>query len=491
MTSIRTKLFLNISFLLIFFVLAAWGLSALFLDDFYVWNKKHSLIESSRQIDDLYAAGGQNISLELERIADSIGAVIIITSRDGEMKYVSFERLMKQQGYERPPRAGNPPPPPHPSMITAREELDGDAVLEKQRDPVIGVDFLVMRRQLKAGDILLIKLPLAAVTESAAYANKFTALSGLLAIIAGCVWAFFFARKFTVPLRQLSDVAAAISQLDFSQRCTIDGDDEVGRLGRSVDNLSCQLNKAITDLNEKNRQLMADVEKERSLDRLRKDFISSVSHELKTPLSLIIGYAEGLKENVAQDKADRDYYCAVIADEAAKMDRLVNDLLDLSRIESGHFSLDRTDFDLAPLLDGIAQKYRAILQEKNIRLQMEKAPSLPVNGDALRVEQIVLNLLNNAITHTDDGRLVRIAAEDAAVKIRVSVYNTGRHIPPESMENLWLSFYKVDPARTRGLGGYGLGLSIVRAIQELHGNAYGVENVAGGVVFWFDIDKGA
>jgi signal transduction histidine kinase len=141
------------------------------------------------------------------------------------------------------------------------------------------------------------------------------------------------------------------------------------------------------------------------------------------------------------------------------------------------------------MLADIAQKYQAILREKNITLLLAGEPSVWANGDAFRIEQVILNLLNNAITHVDDERLVKVTTVDAGDSVRVEVFNSGRHIPPDSRENLWLSFYKADQARTRGLGGYGLGLSIVRAIQELHGNAYGVENVAGGVTFWFHIDR--
>ncbi|MDT8902554.1 sensor histidine kinase [Anaeroselena agilis] len=490
MISIRTKLFLNISFLLVFFVLAAWCLSALFLEGFYTRNKKSALIDSALAIDALYRAGDKNIALELERIANQIGAGIIITDSDGYLKYSSFERLANRQVAAIPPRAGAMDKPPPPAItIIAREDIDGNSVLESQNDQGLNVRFMLLRRRLSGGDVLVIRLPLAAVTESAAYANRFMAFSGLLAILAGCTWAYFFARRFTVPLRDLSNVAASISRLDFSQWCHIDGDDEVGRLGKSVNNLSSQLSKAIAALNEKNRQLAADVEKERNLDKLRRSFVSNVSHELKTPISLILGYAEGLRENVVRDKADKEYYCAVIADEAEKMAKLVNGLLDLSQIESGYFRLERTDFDLSLLLDEIALKYRAILYEKDITLRIERPSSLMVNGDILRIEQVITNMLNNAITHAAGARLVKITAEAAGDRARVNVYNTGGHIPQESLGDLWQSFYKADKARTRELGGHGLGLSIVRAIQELHGNAYGVENVAGGVRFWFALYK--
>lgn len=171
------------------------------------------------------------------------------------------------------------------------------------------------------------------------------------------------------------------------------------------------------------------------------------------------------------------------------MDKLVKDLLDLSQIESGYFRLEKTTFDLASLLDDIIFRYRSVLAEKNITLTTEKPSSLLVNGDALRIEQVIVNLLNNAIDHVENPNIIRISVSESPEKIKVCVYNTGKHIPEDSLDNLWLSFYKVDTARTRDLGGYGLGLSIVRAIQELHGNAYGVANVEGGVVFWFDLDK--
>lgn len=501
MNSIRTRLFFNIGLLLAFFLLVAWGLSALFLEHYYMDNKRHSIVDSARTIADRYNSGSDNISLEMERIADSIGAAIIITDKAGYIKYSSFERLANQlPADQQPPHPGSdkgasahrhaPPPPPR-TTVTASYAVDAVTVIETEHDPVLNISFMNLKRQLAGGDVLLIRLPLAAVAESAAYASRFMAISGLLAMVAGCIWAYLFARRFTAPLKELSAVAHSISRLDFSRRCTISGNDELSNLGESINNLSTQLNKSITALNEKNRQLAADVEKERSLDKLRKNFISSVSHELKTPVSLILGYAEGLKENVADDAESRNYYCSVIIDEAAKMDKLIKDLLDLSQVESGFFRMQRTNFDLSPLIDDLLLKYRNMLADKKISLIVEKASAVLASGDEFRVEQVIINLLNNAIDHTDNENLIRFTVAENQNKIRVSIYNTGKQIPPDSLGNLWLSFYKVDQARTREFGGYGLGLSIVRAIQDLHGNAYGVENAAGGVTFWFELDKAA
>jgi len=171
------------------------------------------------------------------------------------------------------------------------------------------------------------------------------------------------------------------------------------------------------------------------------------------------------------------------------MDKLIKDLLNLSQIESGLYHLNRTDFNLSLLIDDILQKYQTVLQEKNITLEVTKEPDLLVNGDSLRIEQIILNLLNNAIDHTEFTGTIRIWVTPVAAQFRFFVYNSGKPIPEDSHEKIWTSFYKVDKARTREHGGYGLGLSIVRVLQELHGNSYGSSNMPDGVTFWFDLTK--
>lgn len=498
MSSIRTKLFVIISCFIAFFVFISWLLGALFLEDFYMYHKRHDIIDSARKIELVYNSGVEDISTELERTANSLGASAIIFDSDGYVKSSSFDRVVKQKFPEissRSPRVGTAPSAPStqrppPFVVKLKEEkIDEKSVLSLEQDPGLNIEFIVLAHQLGDGSVLNIRLPMAAVSESASYASNVTAFTGILSLCAGCLWAFFFAKKFTVPLLELSRVAQSISRLDFSQKCTVGSNDEIGQLGKSINHLSFHLSQSISELHDKNRQLAADVEKERRLDKLRKNFISSVSHELKTPIALILGYAEGLKENVVHDEEGRNRYCSVIIDEAEKMDTLVRDLLNLSQIESGFFHLERTVFDLSALLDGIVLKYRSVLLEKDITLHMEKAPLLAVNGDMLRIEQIIVNLLNNAIDHAENAKVIRIDATGNSAKVKVTVYNTGKHIPEDSLDNIWLSFYKTDPARVRNLGGYGLGLSIVRAIQELHGNGYGVKNVEGGVLFWFDLDK--
>jgi two-component system sensor histidine kinase VanS len=484
--SIRTKLFISLNALVFFFVLMSFALTQLGLETYYIGQKKNILIESSQLIDKLYQGNPEDLSLELEKMSNTLGAGILILDTNGEMKYSSFGPSINKKIFHRTPRNTMPMPP---YVLKSEETIDKHTVLKTQLDPGLKIDFILLEHQLRNGDILLLRQPLAPVSESATVAAQFMLFTGILSILLGCLWAFFFAKKFTHPIFELSRIAQSMSRLDFSQKCTINRNDEIGRLGESINHLSDQLDTAISELNQKNRQLMADVEKERQLDKMRKDFVSSVSHELKTPLALILGYAEGLKENVASDEESRNYYASIIIDEAEKMDKLVKDLLNLSQIESGMFELSRSDFSIVLLLHDITLKYHTILAEKEITLELDESPDLLVNGDILRIEQILVNLLTNAIDHTEGIKKIRISLQETGEHLRVSVFNSGHAIPEASLEKIWISFYKVDKARTRKYGGYGLGLSIVRAIQELHGNLYGVENVLQGVLFWFDLDK--
>jgi signal transduction histidine kinase len=280
-----------------------------------------------------------------------------------------------------------------------------------------------------------------------------------------------------------------MAKLDFSQKYKIETRDEIGDLGKSINSLSNQLDKSITELTEANAKLLKDIEHERRIDEMRKEFVSSVSHELKTPIALIQGYAEGLKENIIEDEESKNYYCYVIADEASKMNKMVRELLDLSQIESGYFILERQVVDISMLVEQVLNKFEPILKEKQICLSGARQREVMVNGDIFRIEQVMVNYLNNAINHIDQQKEIAVNIHPVDDKVRISVFNTGKPIPDESLDKVFISFYKVDKARTRSYGGTGLGLSVVRAIQEQHNNAYGVINRDNGVEFWFDVDR--
>ncbi|MEQ8237221.1 MAG: ATP-binding protein, partial [Syntrophomonadaceae bacterium] len=242
------------------------------------------------------------------------------------------------------------------------------------------------------------------------------------------------------------------------------------------------------ELQAANQKLQQEIEHERKVDEMRRQFISNVSHELKTPIALIQGYAEGLKENVVQDEANRNFYCEVIADETAKMNKMVLELLDLSKIESGYIPLDREVFDLTEMIRHMTAKYDLILKEGKLKIITEHEGDIWAYADPNRIEQVLANFLNNAINHVDERGEIKIQVKVKDSKAIVTVFNSGRPIPEDDQDKIFTSFYKVDKARTRAYGGTGLGLAIVRALLEQHKSSYGTRNLDDGVEFWFDLD---
>lgn len=495
--SIKSKLFISVTFLLIFFIFLLSIINNLYLEQYYISKKKNILRENAQKLAHMYNGDAQNIQDELDRIANITGSNIDIRDKDGKPVYSSSRRQpdekhiidsMENKGV----RVKKLPPlddPHNEDIDTINEYVEGEYIFENRRDMRMKIDFLTLVTKLNNGDILAIRVPLVSIKESVNIANRFVIITGIIIIVLGSMWAYVFSKRFTRPILELNKIARNMAKFNFSEKCKISGEDEVGQLAQSVNYLSDELDMAITELNIKNKKLEEDIEKERKIDEMRKEFVSSVSHELRTPLSVIQGYAEGLISNVAESEEDRKFYCDVIMRETDKMNKLVRDLLNLSQIESRYFQIEKTDFNLISLIEYVLSKYKSIFEEKNIKIQFNTDESIIAYGDMVRIEQVLTNYINNAINHVNDERIIKISKVVNNNKIRVSIFNTGKHIPEESLDRIWKSFYKVDKARTRAYGGYGLGLSIVKAIQDLHHNAYGVENVENGVSFWFEVDK--
>lgn len=485
--SIRTRLFLAISCLIAFFVVLSLFLNSRYLGEYYISQKRASLIESKQAIEAIYQGDPESIALELENLERNRGMNISIVGPGSLMKYDSSLRIFNPGERKQPENRLSFRRPLSPKFFYLAK---GDFITDVNNDPRLKAEFLRLIARLSNDDFLILSLPLAAIDESTAIANRFFLFTGLITIFLGGMAVFFYTRRFTRPILDLNDIAQRMSRLDFSKKYVVRSNDEIGQLCSSINSLSYQLDKAISDLTEANDKLKEDIEHERRLDKMRKQFVSNVSHELKTPIALIQGYAEGLKLNINEDEENRNFYCDVIMDETEKMNRLVRDLLDLSQMESGHLKLEKTDFDISAMVDYVLEKYKPILTEKEIRLGVEKDKNIIVHGDYARIEQVLVNYLTNAINHVDEERIIKVAITDRDDKVRVSVFNSGQHIPADCVDKIWTSFYKVDKARTRAYGGTGLGLSVVRTILELHQNAFGVQNKDDGVMFWFELDKG-
>ena len=341
--------------------------------------------------------------------------------------------------------------------------------------------------------IFIMTMPRESIQESAAISNRFLMFVGLVVILAGSILIYFITRHITMPIKRLSELSEKMSNLDFDARYETSrrSTEEIDTLGNSMNVLSERLKTTIGELKEANAQLKKDIDEKVQIDEMRKEFIANVSHELKTPIALIQGYAEGLVEGMAEDKENRDYYCGVIMDEAGKMNRMVRQLLTLTALEFGGERLSVERFDLTELIASVISSSGVLLKQNELTVDFDGKEPVYVMGDEFKIEEVITNYLTNAIHHVGGGEKkiqIRIDHRRDGKEVCVEVFNTGNPIPDEALPNLWTKFYKVDKARTREYGGSGIGLSIVKAIMEMHHKACGVKNHENGVEFWFTLD---
>lgn len=342
---------------------------------------------------------------------------------------------------------------------------------------------------------IIIQVPLDSISKNVGISNRFYIIVGVVGMVVGGVIAFFAAGKFTKPIKQLSLTAESMAQMNFDVKYESHDKGEIGMLGNSINKMSDNLEHYISDLKAANIELKKDIDKREEIDNMRKDFISNVSHELKTPIALIQGYAEGLRDGVSDDPESMQFYCDVIVDEAAKMNNMVKQLLTLNQLESGNDPLTIERFDIAKHIGEIVKTNQIRVQQKNAALVYEYSEPVYVWADQFKIEEVITNYISNAINHVDsvDGEAayIKVSLEYSGAdnkKVRVHVFNTGRPIPEKDIDKIWDKFYKVDKARTRQYGGSGVGLSIVQAIMNSHGQSCGAENKDNGVDFWFELD---
>ncbi|MFE9080029.1 MULTISPECIES: sensor histidine kinase [Bacillus cereus group] len=297
---------------------------------------------------------------------------------------------------------------------------------------------------------------------------------------------FYYSKIIVKPLIKMNRVTKKMANFDFSEKLPVTADDEIGGLSGSINTLSVNLKDRIDRLNVANTKLQQDIERERQLEKTRKEFISGVSHELKTPLSVIRSFAEGIKDGVSKDTT---YYTDVILEETENMNRLIVEMLELAKLESGTYKLDMTTFSIGELIQQVYTKLLFSMEEKHLQVSIDVDSSICVKANRSRIEQVVVNLLSNAIRYTPDGEKIQVSVIAMEDTVKVEIENTGNPIPEDSLEKIWDRFYRLDASRSRHTGGTGLGLSIVKNILDLHHAEYGVYNTTNSVVFYFNLQK--
>jgi two-component system sensor histidine kinase VanS len=479
------RLFLHTAAIIVSFCVLISFANGTMLRSFFIWREKQSMVEGAEKIKQIDISDRSSALESLRDIEDRYSTTINIYY--GTVRIYS---TLRQSGNSRPGMTGfdmlfNMP---EKFDISESESRDGGVfAIASERDS--GSEYIIYTcSDTVGGKEMTIELMVqkSLIEDSADTASSFMFIVSCICLIAALVWSILFSRRFAKPIAQMNEIAVDMSHLDFSRKLIPSSDDEIGQLARSINELSASLDKALRELQEKNARLENEIEAERRLDSMRKGFVANVSHELKTPISIIGGYAEGLCSGVGADKQKK--YCQVIKEETERMNKLVMNLLELSRYESG-MEPNYTDFDLSASIVDLMDRNSSQIEKKGVSVELDIPESQQVRADMMFIEQALQNYISNAVSHVNEGGLIRVSAEPYGQNVRAVVYNSGSHVAEEDLENIWQSFYRADKSHNRSAGRYGLGLSIVKAIMMMHKRDFGVFNTDSGVCFWLELER--
>lgn len=496
LNSIRVKLFTTVCVVIVLIILLLVLINNVILEKFYIYSKAKTVNQIYNKINQFYK-DEKDISPEkekeienkiklvalknnLEILLKTSDNVIIVATNAEQLEEISKTNLSVE--LEETKKGKN--------QIFYNT---GKVVIRKDEERENSLTYLTLVAKLDNDNELCIRTPISAIKESVKISNNVLLMIGGVAIIISGILALVISKKFTKPILELNEIAEGMSNLDFSKKYRIsDTEDEINNLGKSINTMSDKLESTINELKKYNSELAKDVEEKSRIDEMRKQFISDVSHELKTPIALIQGYAEGLVEDVNTDADSRKYYAGVILDESNKMDKLVKQLLELMKIEYGALNLNNKKIDIVALIKEVIRKHNIIIDENKIEIEFNFEDSVEVCADEFYIEQVVSNYITNAIkysTEKNGKRRIKITLEELNNKVRVTIFNTGNNIKDEDLNKIWGRFYKVDSSRNRDNGGTGIGLAYVKAVMNNYHNDYGVSNKKDGVEFYFDCSK--
>ncbi len=487
--SIRFKLAAMIVIVMALIMTAVGLYSSLFIEDYYTSTKQNGIKNVYYVLKEI-SAGDKDIKKNenierLNQVCEKSGATLILVNERGQAVYDYGAGNMLADRWKDMIFGQNIGQTKSPTIIDQNDEF----VIQSTVDKTSSNKYYELYSTLESGNYVIIRMSVESFKESISITNKFYLWLGIGAIILITVIMLVLTGRYTKALLQLSDISKRMSHLDFNARYLGRRNDEIGVLGNSMNEMSEKLEETISQLKSANLELQKDIAKKEEIDEMRKEFISNVSHELKTPIALIQGYAEGLQDGIQENPEEAQYYCDVIIDEAGKMNKMVKNLLTLNQLEFGQGQVNMERFNIVSVIAGIISSMKLHAEQKNVEIQFLEKKDIYVWADEFQIEEVITNYLSNALNHVDENKIISVEIIEKNGIVRVSVFNTGKQIPEEELDNIWTKFYKVDKARTREYGGNGIGLSIVKAVMDRHGKNCGVINHDNGVEFWFELDS--
>ncbi len=350
-----------------------------------------------------------------------------------------------------------------------------------------GILIQPLREQNGNIELLFLVTSLQEIKETNSALRLFYAYLGAGGFILILLLSVLYSRLVTRPLLMLNKQAHKMKELDFTGEKPLPRKDELGNLSGTLFELSGKLNMTLDELNKANVQLKKEIIQNKQMEQLQKDFFANASHELKTPISIVRGFAEGIRDGISVGR--QEHYVEVILEESAKMEQLVQDMLDLLRLESSALKLYKSPVLLSELTQDMLEKLTYQMDEKELSAHLVYKQETEINVDPVKIEQVLLNLMTNAIRHAEKGSTIEIHILGTEQTCLYSIYNKGDQIPEDYLKRIWERFFRVEASRDRKSGGTGLGLAIVKRILELHECEYNVRNVEDGVIFELTFKK--
>lgn len=469
--------------LILFMIVVFMIVNGSFLEKYYIFNKKSEFIKVYTMVQEGVENGTINSETpekDLGRLTEKNNISIAVIDSEYNVVYTNVreKQMMVVQLF------GYLYDKSHQEVLEKTDSYD----ICKSVDPQNNTEYLTMWGSFDNGDIFIMRSPLESIRSAVTIFNRFIGVVGGCVILVSVLLAWYFSKRITEPIMELATLSQKMADLDFEAKYTSGGSNEIGVLGENFNRMSERLEQTISNLKKANYKLQKDIEQKEKRENMRSEFLGNVSHELKTPIALIQGYAEGLKEGVNDDPESREFYCEVIMDEAGKMNRMVKNLLALNQLEFGEDDVQFERFDITSLISGVLQSLDILIEQKEAQVIFRHKNPVYVWADEFKVEQVVRNYVNNALNHVDGEKVIEIKITQENDVAKITVFNTGTPIPEEDLPHIWEKFYKVDKARTREYGGNGIGLSIVKAIMDSFGKGYGAINHTNGVEFWFELD---
>jgi len=485
MNSIRSKLFLQIGSIVLILVALLILTNSLFLDDYYVFIHKNNIIKIYDTIklyegpyykDDISSLLFNENKVKIEVLIRNQEGIVY--SSNPQVEFLVDPSLPKRRHDSAPPKL----------IETKVEVIDETTFFRYAIDQNSKMQFVFLDGRMTNGDLIYILMPVESVLANSRIVNDFLLIIGSVVFILAMSVAYIISKTFTKPILRMNDATKSMIDHNFNVSCQVDSNDEIGQLATSINELAVALDNSIEDLKVKNIALEKQIDETNRLAIQRKVLLGNVSHELKTPLALIQGYAEGL-EVLTDSDAKAKNYASIIHDESDKMNTLISKLLDIDQLESDTLILDPKEFDLVSLIQSQLLALEGLLKTRECQVHLDLPASISVLGDPILIERVIMNLLTNALYHSMDKNSIHIKITNEDNIIRTTVSNKTDSIPEVELHNLFDSFYKLDKARTRHKGGHGLGLSIVKAIIEAHLMNYGVYQEEDNISFWFELER--